>query len=152
MQLLDDGITHLNVYSKARTSMGRMLSNFYYYPFTCEDGYFASVECYWHWLSIKDPVAKEQVRCMSGNNARAFARMIHKTEEKEIIPDFRRKILYAIWIKLINNKHLIDKELLKLPFTHYYLFGGKVVEPNDNHEWFIDGLKIMCNHIIDNNL
>jgi hypothetical protein len=43
----DDGITHINIYSKGKTELGRWLSNFTYHPIETEDGKFDSVEGYW---------------------------------------------------------------------------------------------------------
>jgi len=48
----EDGVTHINIYSKGRTTLGQMLSNFEDSPFTCEDGNFRSIEDYWYWLSV----------------------------------------------------------------------------------------------------
>ena len=46
----NDGIDHINVYSKGKTVLGRALSNFSYsrirIPFL---GTFLSVEAFWYW-------------------------------------------------------------------------------------------------------
>ena len=51
-----DGIDHINIYSKGKTSLGRWLSNFAKSPIETEDGHFDSIEgyWYWYWLSSKD--------------------------------------------------------------------------------------------------
>jgi hypothetical protein len=42
----EDGVTHINVYSRGNTELGRLLSNFAHTPFSHpEFGEFASVEC-----------------------------------------------------------------------------------------------------------
>jgi hypothetical protein len=48
----EDGVTHINVYSRGNTELGRLLSNFAHTPFSHpEFGEFASVEGFWYWLS-----------------------------------------------------------------------------------------------------
>ena len=44
----EDGITHVNVYSRGLTTLGRWLSNFAHCPIETEDGPFASIEGYWY--------------------------------------------------------------------------------------------------------
>ena len=44
-----DGMTHINVYSKGKTEIGRWLSNFAYSPIDLgNEGYFSSIEGYWY--------------------------------------------------------------------------------------------------------
>jgi len=46
-----DGVTHINIYSKGKTKLGRLLTNFAHTPFThAEYGQFASVEGFWYWI------------------------------------------------------------------------------------------------------
>lgn len=57
-----DGVDHINIYSKGKTSLGRFLSNFAQADIETEDGNFASIEGYWYWLicpSTIDPNCKE---------------------------------------------------------------------------------------------
>ena len=46
----NDGITHINVYSKGKTTLGRWLTNFAHTPIDTIDGHFESIEGYWYWL------------------------------------------------------------------------------------------------------
>ena len=58
----DDGRTHVNVYSRGRTSLGRDLSNFAHLPFELDGLAFASVEGFWFWLvtGVDDPQQKKR--------------------------------------------------------------------------------------------
>lgn len=54
-----DGIDHINIYSKGKTTLGRMLSNFACTPFTHpEDGKFASIEDIRRQLRIQHSINK----------------------------------------------------------------------------------------------
>ena len=120
-----DGITHLNHYSKAKTSIGRWLSHFTKAPITiraCErinvgdHGYFASIEGYWFWLSNHHP----SLRHMHGSHAREFGKSL--PVEHDLSPSERMThILYANSIKLIS--HDIQRQQFastQLPFEHYW--------------------------------
>ena len=57
MNLEDDGITHINVYSKGATALGRALSNFARIPvMVVPNGRFESVEAYWYWLRVMEVI------------------------------------------------------------------------------------------------
>ena len=120
-----DGVDHINVYSKAKTELGRFLSNFAYSPFTCEDGHFDSVEGYWYWLSSKD----ERLRKLSGFKAKQLGREIGAKDWVDT-EEFKDKIKKAILIKLTNNPKLGEqfRKYKNLPLTHYYNYQGKVVD------------------------
>lgn len=48
----EDGVTHINIYSKGKTELGRWLTNFSYSPFNHpEYGKFLSMEGFWCWVS-----------------------------------------------------------------------------------------------------
>lgn len=139
-----DGVTHINVYSKAATQLGRMLSNFFHAPIELkDDGNFNSVEGYWYWLKTGD----DRLRRASGYTAKKLGRDILKSMEANgikprHIPDFDEKIKNAITIKL--ETHAKIREALinsNLPLTHYYFY-GKI--PNVNihtlkqYDWIMD--------------
>jgi hypothetical protein len=129
-----DGFTHINVYSKGNTLLGRLLSNFASTPFEHpEDGKFASVEGYWYWLSCRDNRLRDAV----GFDAKRLGRELRvpdycKDEE------FIHKICLAIRSKLDQNPGI--KTLMKansLPYAHYYVYKDKVVEPEEGR-WVIE--------------
>lgn len=133
----EDGITHINVYSKGNTRLGRMLTNFADIPVNHpEDGRFRGIEGYWYWLSTKD----DKLRYIYGFQAKEYGR---KIGGKDWLNDdeFKRKIRLAIRSK-IDQHEILKKEFLKnkLPFKHYYVYSGKVVEPKEG-KWVIEYLE-----------
>jgi RNA polymerase subunit RPABC4/transcription elongation factor Spt4 len=135
----EDGITHINIYSKGKTELGRWLSNFAYAPINIgKDGCFNSIEGYWYWLSCKD----HRLRLLSGFQAKNFGR---KCGGKDRIFDnsFREKIKKAITIKLETYpKKYQELKQSTLPLVHYYNFNGKIVVPNDC-DWIIEHIEFL---------
>lgn len=124
----EDGVTHINCYSKGKTELGRLLSNFADSGFTTPtDGYFRSVESYWYWLSAEPTPEREQLRMLYGFQAKQLGRTL-KAADYPIGSVFTDKIKLACQLKINNNLRL--KNLLRastLPLVHYYDYGGKVV-------------------------
>jgi len=57
----EDRISHINVYSKSTTELGRKLTNFARMTTpTANDGVFASVEAYWYWLGVAENNPKRE--------------------------------------------------------------------------------------------
>lgn len=145
-----DGIDHINIYSKAKTPLGRFLSNFAYADIETEDGDFNSVEGYWYWLLCNDTAGqdKEPLRSLFGFDAKNLGRKLIErhgskfAEEQQVDNDhdFQRKIKGAIRFKIDNNpKYKEELVNCTLPFEHYYVFYGKTKEPT-SHRWVIDYL------------
>lgn len=135
----NDGIDHINTYSKGHTLLGRMLSNFYRSPFRHpEHGAFASVEAFWYYLGTGS--VHEALRPLSGYDAKKLGQTLPKVPMDGAL--FISKIVEAIDCKIANNAS-IQAELRKtdLPFTHYYYYGDiqnpKVV-PLDQYRWMLD--------------
>lgn len=133
----NDGVDHINIYSQAKTTLGRFLTNFTHTPFNHpEDGNFCSIEGYWYWLSCKD----DKLRTLSGFKAKEYGRSIGAKDWQDD-EEFKRKIKLAILIKIQSNE-MFKQELhnLRLPLTHYYNYGGKIVEPKEGR-WIIEYLE-----------
>lgn len=126
-----DGVTHINIYSKAETELGRLLSNFSHVPIETEDGHFESVEGYWGWLSISEEnPGREQFRQLYGYMAKKHKTDLLKAGDKgRFDPNFSEKIEKAIDAKfkteVVINCLTRYKDLLELPVVHYYYFGDK---------------------------
>lgn len=135
----EDGYGHINVYSKGRTEIGRLLSNFAKTPFVHpEDGEFDSVEGYWYWLGSRDNV----LRRLSGSGAKVYGRRVQSSECLLPFEEFKRKVILALDAKLDQNPKIL--ELLKktnADLVHYYVFNGAVVEPAE-HKWIIQHLEM----------
>ena len=130
MSLYDqDGITHINIYSKGKTSLGRWMTNFAYAPVTLCHGEFNSLEGYWYWLGTRD----ERLRKLSGFSAKQLGRSIPNRK----IDNFQELIKNAMLIKLDTYpKWKAQFISSSLPFKHYYVFGGRVVDAG--FQWIVD--------------
>lgn len=129
----EDGITHINIYSKGKTPLGQFLSNFAECNLEIEDGKFKSIEGYWYWLSCKN----DRLRNLSGHEAKVFGKQAGGIDWLDT-PVFKKKICKAISYKLENMTPELKTEFLNcnLPFVHYYVFGVKAVEPKEG-AWII---------------
>lgn len=125
----NDGVDHVNIYSKAKTELGQLMSNFAHTPFVHPlYGKFSSLEAFWYWFSTGRQY--DELRTTYGFMAKKKGQRFGKVPMDEV--GFRKEIIRAIKIKAEQTPRL--KELLKeckLPFTHYYNFGGKIVYPKD---------------------
>jgi hypothetical protein len=131
-----DGVSHLNVYSKARTQLGRHLSNFDYAPIETEGGVFASVEGYWYWLGCSHS-DRDLLRSVSGYEAKALGRKLGAGDWSDS-PGFKRKICAAIRTKVLRY-YANDLADSTLPLCHYYVMQGRVIEPKEGR-WVIEYL------------
>lgn len=137
----DDGSTHINVYSMAKTELGRMLSHFDYFQFTHPYfGPFYSMEGFWYFM--RGGKVDDSLRYLYGRKAKSVGR---KSPPKWY-PEFKEDILAGNYQKIIQNKELHD--LLKestLPLDHYYVFRDRndvdfLINPVDT-EWLTKGLE-----------
>ena len=131
-----DGIDHVNVYSKGKTGLGRLLTNFAHTPFTMEKyGTFQSVEGFWYWVSTG--MKHDRLRELHGFTAKQTG----KQYEKCFCEGFEDLIKEAIRCKLEQNSYILDELIHNtLPLTHYYFYGKspdyKIVQPTQ-HDWII---------------
>lgn len=132
----NDGHDHINIYSKARTALGYLMSNFARTPFMHpEYGDFLSIEGFWYWLGSGKK--HDQLRTLHGFEAKKFGLKL----KKKHIDDFDAQVEKAIELKVEQNPAL--KTMLRnseLPFTHYYWYGEiancKVIEIEDGN-WLV---------------
>ncbi len=131
--LANDGVDHINIYSQAKTVLGRFLSNWTLQPFTCEDGKFDSIEGYWFWLGTRD----ERFRSLYGYAAKrlggSLPRTVRLAEE-----EFQRKIKLAMEIKIRGAPDFIRRSFKDstLPFDHYYVYNG--VRKDAGYTWIVE--------------
>lgn len=129
-----DGETHINIYSRGATEIGRWLSNFSYSPIETEDGNFNSVEGYWYWIQTHN----DSLRSLHGFSAKKIGK------ESEIIvtisqEEFKKKIRKAIDLKLKTKPQWVAREV-NLPLEHYYDYGGKIVY-KEEHNWIVEHIE-----------
>ena len=137
---IDDGVTHINVYSKGKTEIGRFLSNFAYAPALTPDGHFCSIEGYWYWLSCKD----DRLRELNGWEAKKLGRELGASDWLEEL-EFKNKIKEAIKLKLKTYPSRLEQlKKINIPLAHYYVYGNKVVNV-PNSKWIIDFIEELKN-------
>lgn len=155
-----DGIDYINMYSKAKTEFGRMLSNFYKFRITTPEGTFASIEAYWYYLSLPSSVDRDSIRNLYGYMAKKKGRELRLLAGKDnLISDnnFENKILTAIRQKITSwkNNHSSSDENFErkypyrgLPIIHYYTFdNGDIYDVTKDFPWLINGINQIVNEV-----
>lgn len=136
----EDGNSHVNVYSHARTLGGRWASNFALSPFTHpRHGDFHSVEGLWYWLSTRD----DRLRVLHGFAAKKLGRELRGADwvqddafKMDVRDGIRAKILVA---KAANTDALRNLRATRnLPLAHYYVFGAQVHDETARYRWMLD--------------
>ena len=127
-----DGITHINVYSKGKTQLGRALSNFAHTPFNhAIYGEFASMEGFWYWISTGSK--NDSLRRLYGFKAKSEGKQYPRVTIPRHV--FEGEIIEAAFYKLKDNPDIADMLMEStLPLTHYYAYGSpgtgyKVIHP-----------------------
>lgn len=154
---LKDGVSHINVYSKASTPLGKALTNMSNIPFNYKGTRFSSMEGFYFALSgflqnIPEFKGKKSEVFKELSSASCFQA---KKISKKYIPknplspdDFQKfKDIYkeALICKIEQNEYikvmLINSDL---PFVHYYYFGekdnAKVIE-SARFDWMMEILE-----------
>ena len=121
----EDGITHINIYSKGHTMLGRVLSNWTPCTIKTSIGDFKSIEGLIFYMGCFD----ERLRKLVGYEASKLGKELDRGIR---LPDdvFKRLIVEGMISKINHiNKELRNEFFLtKLPFTHYYAYDNKVVD------------------------
>lgn len=117
MNPLEDGLTHINVYSKGQTELGRMLSNFAYTPFELDGKGFASVEAWWYWQMLEKDDA--YLRSLSGFHAKKYGKNLWLPDKEPTKAALRR-----VYLRKLQAHTGIFKLLIQnvLPLEHYYVY------------------------------
>lgn len=139
----EDGITHINIYSKGATDLGRWLTNFAHVPFTHPTyGEFNSIEALWYYASTG--FQHEDLRSLSGFRAKEVGKKIPKVEIDS--SEFASIIKAGIRAKLIANPKMLGALIdTTVPLAHYYVYGGKAVHAG--YEWivlYIEDIRSAC--------
>ena len=134
----NDGLDHINVYSKSRSKLGRMLSNFAHTPITINEIRFESVESWWYWKKMNNinnsslfPLFIQfqllKIRTLVGKYAKAYFRENYKEDSKQFNPS-RQELKETYLQKLIEHPE-IKKILIEntLPIDHYYMMFDKKI-------------------------
>jgi hypothetical protein len=120
-----DGKHHINVWIRANTELGHMLSPQYTSLFTHPYfGPFNSMEGFGYYVRSIDKLQAQELRHLSGKDARTFGRGL----QLATVDDFFRIIHVANYYKITQNPRI--KELMlasTLPFEHYFFIGPERV-------------------------
>lgn len=131
-----DGITHINMYSRGKTQLGRDLSNFSYHPFVHPKfGRFVSLEGFWYWLLTEN----DELRDNYDINAKILGRhsILHSGKIERDPYWFRLAYMSAAICKLQQHPSLMKAfQDNPLPLNHYYVFNGVKTLPKQ-HNWIV---------------
>jgi len=133
-----DGKTHINVYSRGVTGLGRALSHFAQTPFEHPElGFFTSVEGLWYYLRTRD----ESLRDLAGFDAKKVGRELPLVHPQLPEAEFRRLINLGNEAKIHQTPAILDAlGTTTLPLTHYYVTKGFGAKPADS-EWILAHLE-----------
>ncbi len=145
-----DGISHLNVYSKGKTELGRYLSNFANSPFQHNGCWFMSVEAGWFVYKLQK-VAKNypndvdyindlySLTKLYGFKAKFEGRRLLEKWSAENVADIPKKVLKQLYLKKLEYNPEILSLLLEneLPLVHYYVAKGNFVDAS-KYNWTVD--------------
>lgn len=140
LNVANDGVKFINVYSQAKTQLGRDLSNFARTPFVHEKyGKFQSIEgCYYYFLTGR---MFENLRNLSGSQAKKEGSKLIPKEwrnENTISEDFKDIIRECIQCKFRQNKDILLALIsTSLPLEHFYVVGFKI-QNKPQHKWILD--------------
>jgi hypothetical protein len=117
----EDGISHINTHSKAKTSLGQILSPSYetgepfHHPILA---HFRSVENLWHYLNTGG--TRDNIRTMEPSVARNFVRL----SKKYSCDKFRELTVDATILKLQTHSDWVHAMINETkPFDHYFVKG-----------------------------
>ena len=121
----EDGVTHINVYTKGKTGLGRGLSNLSSVSFTIPGvGSFRSMEAYWYW--VKTGKQFGHLMKMSGFEAKQEGKQLPTIKS----PTFEDDILDGhLWRLKCSPMLTHCLSTCRLPLVHYYNYGSKVIVP-----------------------
>lgn len=140
-EVINDGVTHINIDDSGKTRLGQLLNVMADVPFTHPIyGPFRTVEGFWRWLCAENRQEHDQLRSLAGLPAHQYG----KTKTVQLkISNFKQEIVMACYYKVTQNPEL-EKLLMEsnLPFKYYYLYGPKKILVNSTHcNWLLQGLR-----------
>lgn len=153
----EDGITHINIYSKGATALGKQLSNLADIPLDHPKyGKWPSVENLWYWLSTG---RREDLFDTFNGCGPWKAKKLGRDMARVPYDDFQQDICEAIRSKILGLPSL--SQLLKessLPFAHYFAYGEvgpggfyKLIDLSDKYQWQIELISNIRQELKGNN-
>lgn len=135
----EDGVSHINVYSRGATELGKQLSHFWKKPFVHPFyGKFNSMEGFWHYIKAEAP--DDQLRTLHGPEAKFYGAALPRGR---LYDSFYDVIIEANFHKIVQNAELAQMVVdSTLPFDHYFLLPpGPVFVRKPGFEWLVEGLE-----------
>lgn len=137
-KIVDDGITHINIYSRGKTTLGRWLSHYQHMPFVHPFyGPFYSMEGFWFY--IRSGRKHDELRYVSNFKAKTMGKQFGREPNLH----FREDIIAGNYEKIRQNQQLYDAiKASTLPFDHYYIFGPQSILVNaKDSAWLVEGFE-----------
>ena len=144
-----EGITHINVYTKSKFSLGKGLSNLANIGFDIDEQHFQSLEGFWYWNITGKRF--DSFKNMTGFEAKKKGLVL--CEEGSAVtnsddPAFQEEIKRAIRAKIKQNPELLT-DLIKstLPLKHYYYHQGTKnilafkITDKSKYQWQLDEME-----------
>lgn len=132
----NDGIDHINIYSKGKTEIGRLLTNFAHTSFIYNDLKFESVEAAWYFFGTGQ--IHHFLRNLHGAKAKIEGRKFPKIN----LDNFNEIILECIRCKFRQNRSLLlQLANTDLPLAHYYFYGSEdnpKIYYLPQYQWIVD--------------
>lgn len=138
-----DGINHINIYSKGKTNLGKRLTNMHHFTFRYDNIEFISVEQAWHFYKFcgYPEIANKVLQFKNSFECLKFARDNKQEDSAEHV---QTPIFQQLMKDVIRTRIECDIELQNmlrnswLPFEHYYVYGDKIQDQRNKYEWLLD--------------
>ena len=138
----EDGKTHINIYSKGRTFLGRFLSHRTLCELNLPEGRFLCVSAYWYHLTCKEDSRLNRVHDWE---TELLATQLSPLPRKQQLPaaELQAKIKKALDAKIKWSDYWQEEFTeSELPFLHYYLDAeGNVVDESRKYRWLLNHLE-----------
>ena len=158
-EVIEDGITHINMYSKGKTKLGRMLTNMSNIEFKVilnkKEVTFKSLEGYWYFLQIYFLTKKinydfVDIDCFEAKiKGKEILANIDRGMTEETYERFKGYIIKGLQSKLKKNSEiytLISENNLK--FAHYYYYGnGEFTQTLPQYNWIVEAVEKISEEI-----
>lgn len=159
----EDGETHINIYSKGATTLGRFLSHFTRSDTLTAHGRFQSLEGYYHYLrgfisiagdSKYDLSRLEDLRHVDGSFAQSLGRWIRNDLQKsglryrELDEVFFGHFREATMAKIVNSDFANEFAESTLPFTHYYIIDKGMIYHHPRFDWLSNMLEDIRDELV----
>lgn len=116
----EDGVSHINLYLKGNTRLGRLASNLadsaLIHP---QHGRFRTAEGFWYFLTTGKQ--DDSLRSMSGFEAKRYGRSLKGVWNTEFEREFKEGLISKVTLNDELRTLLMESDL---PFEHYYYYGA----------------------------